>query len=142
MSLTKDQAALQARLDADKAETLAWIAEDSDNRWACYATTDLAHWAEQGVYTVDQYDHNRAAADHYDTYKEVNGIRCRWMDYSTMTTEEIEMETVALNEQWQAKTGWQAHIDEVLEEKEQYEARMWADDVATKYEVMAEQAGY
>ena len=141
MSLTNDQAALQARLDADKASTLAWVAEDADNRWACYATTDLAHWAEQGVLSVAQYEHNRAAADHYDTYKEVNGIRCRWMDYSTMTTAEIEKEIQSLNDQWQGEAEWEAHCDEMHAEKEAFQAK-FADPEPSKYEAMALRAGY
>ena len=142
MSLTNDQAALQARLDADKASTLAWVAEDADNRWACYATTDLAHWAEQGVTSVALYEHNRAAADHYDTYKDVNGIRCRWMDYSTMTTEQIELETAALNEQWQGEAEWEAHCDDIQNEKDQFIDRMDCDPTPSKYEAMTLRAGY
>jgi len=145
MSIVNDQIALQAHLDSAKAETLAWVAVDPNNRWGCYAVTDLAHWAEQGIYTVAQYEHHVAAAEHYDFYKEVNGIRPRWMDYDSMTTAEIEAEIQQLAD-WadsarEEDIEREEHWDMINAEAERFSAIF--DDVGpTKYEEMAEAAGF
>ena len=39
------------------------------------------------------------AAEHYDFYKEVHGIRPRWMDYDAMTVEELEAEMAQLSKE-------------------------------------------
>ena len=57
---------------------------------------DAAHWSDCGIETAEQLDHYLAQAEHYDAYKDVHGIRPRWMKYSEMTTAEIEMETARL----------------------------------------------
>lgn len=47
---------LVAHLEALNAKTLAWVAEDPSNRWASTWTTDLEHWAESGVHTVEDFE--------------------------------------------------------------------------------------
>ena len=37
------------------------------------------------------------AAEHYDFYKDVHGIRPRWMNYDAMTVEELELEMKQLS---------------------------------------------
>ena len=37
------------------------------------------------------------AAQHYDFYKDVHGIRPRWMNYDAMTVEELELEMKQLS---------------------------------------------
>jgi hypothetical protein len=39
------------------------------------------------------------AADHYDFYKEVHGIRPRWMNYEAMSEQELETELRSLEEE-------------------------------------------
>ena len=39
------------------------------------------------------------AASHYDFYKDVHGIRPRWMDYDAMTEQELEQELDSLAKQ-------------------------------------------
>ena len=39
------------------------------------------------------------AAEHYDFYKEVHGIRPRWMNYDAMTVEELEEEMAQLSKE-------------------------------------------
>ena len=39
------------------------------------------------------------AAEHYDFYKEVHGIRPRWMSYDAMTEEELEAEMAQLSKE-------------------------------------------
>lgn len=84
---------LVEHIAAENVKTLAWIAEDPANRGAGLVVEDPAHWAGYGITTVDEYQHYLAQADHWDTYKDIHGIRPRWVNYAEMTTEEIEAET-------------------------------------------------
>ena len=43
--------------------------------------------------------HDQLAATHYDYYKDVHGIRPRWMNYDAMSEQDIESELSALAEQ-------------------------------------------
>lgn len=47
---------LVAHLEALNANTQAWIDEDPSNRWASMWTTDVAHWAESGIHTVEDFE--------------------------------------------------------------------------------------
>ena len=40
--------------------------------------------------------HEQLAAEHYDFYKEIHGIRPRWMNYEEMSVEELEAELESL----------------------------------------------
>lgn len=77
-------------------EKRAWRAEDPANRGVFLLVEDQAHWDEAGIRTAEQLDHYLAGSMHYDVYKEKRGIRPRWIDYSKLTTEEIENMTEAL----------------------------------------------
>lgn len=79
------------------AETLAWIAEDPDNRWAGLIVEDLAHWAEQGVLTVRDFQRHDLICTIWDLYRDVTGMRPRHMDFDSMSFEELEAEIVSLS---------------------------------------------
>lgn len=92
-------------------ETRAWLTEGPD-RWAGLLVEDPEHWAEQGVLTADDLDRSLLIASYWDCYKEVHGIRPRWMDFSAMTTDEIREDLDALNEiarlEFEAEAEWEA----------------------------------
>lgn len=90
-NLTADQIALVAHIEAENAKAQAW-AEEKEGRFAGMVVTDPAHWAEQNITTVAQYDHYMASMTHYEVYRDIHGIKPRWMDYDAMTTEEIQAE--------------------------------------------------
>ena len=54
---------------------------------------DLDHWADYGVYTVEDFDRYELETTIWDLYKDVHGIRPRFMDFSTMSIAELS-ETV------------------------------------------------
>lgn len=51
------------------------------------------------------------ATIHYDLYKDVNGIRPRWMDYDSMTEQQLEKEIALLHEEQDVQIE-QQKIDE------------------------------
>jgi len=52
-----------------------------------------ADWAEYDVHTADDLDHHLAMEAHWGGYKDIHGIRPRWIDYDAMTTAEIDAMT-------------------------------------------------
>ena len=61
-------------------------------------TSDPAHWAEQGIYTVDQFDFQMALSAYSDSYKEVNGMRPDLSGFKTLR--EVEVAMAGLDRQW------------------------------------------
>ena len=47
-------AALSAHLKADNDKTRAWVSEDPENRFAGLLSEDVQHWAEYGIYTIQE----------------------------------------------------------------------------------------
>ena len=142
MSYTVEQLALKAHIEAKNVETAQWVNAE-EGRWAMSVTDNLDHWADYGIFNIAQYNHYMAAANHYDLYKEINGIRPRWMNYDEMSTEEIEADIDMLYAEakdMQEDEEYYSCID--YEEEEAEAASMLTEDGPTKYEQMAEDAGY
>lgn len=94
-ALSASQVALLAHFEAVNAERKAWVAEDPDNRWTTTIPTDLAYLANlesEGVASVEEWEHESLAEAHYDYYKDVHGISPRWMDYKSMSIEDLKKE--------------------------------------------------
>lgn len=114
------------------AETLAWIAEDPDNRWAGLIVDDLAFWAEQGILTVKDFNRHNLECTIWDLYRDVFGTRPRHMDFKSMSYEELERECDLLGrmledeikreEEWLAQE--MAYIQEQAEEENAARAEM------------------
>ena len=81
---------LVAHIQKRNAATLAWVAEDPNNRWACTLVEEPEHWAGYGVTTPDQFEHYMAATDLYEATKAHHGYKPDWRSLMAMTTEELE----------------------------------------------------
>lgn len=73
------------------AEKKAWM-EAGPDRWTGMFIEDLDHWAEYGVYTVEDFERYQLEATIWDAYKDAYGVRPRHMDFKSMTTSELEAE--------------------------------------------------
>ena len=87
---------LEQHIRAKNDKTRAWVAEDPDNRWAMLPVEDAAHWAEYGVHTVAEYELFNARAELWDVYKDIHGIRPRWMGVWDMPLEAVQAELESL----------------------------------------------
>ena len=135
---------LAAYLAERNAATLAWIAEDPDNRWAGLIVEDLDFWAEMGIYTVEQYKRHDLESLVWDMYKDAMGFRPRHIDFASMTLEELEAEADSLGRmiesQIQADADYEEYIKVVeaqdMEERAAHEAEMPLpiDYVAANYQ--------
>jgi len=81
------------------AKTQAWIDEDPANRWASMIITDISFWNDQGIYTVEDMKRHDLETYIWDAYKDANGIRPRFMNFSAMSTEELQAEADYLSNQ-------------------------------------------
>lgn len=107
---------LELYITLENQKTAEWVAEDPANRWAGTMVVDLDHWHGYGIYTPKQYARYMLQAEHYDGYKEVYGVRPRWIDYDAMSFEELEVMCASL---------WRAAADEE-------EAQMEAEELDRK----------
>lgn len=78
-------------------QTRAWVAA-APGRFAGTWTEDMDHWAEMGVYTVDQFERYVLIEEIWDSYKEAYGVRPRHMDLNSMTMDELVDEARSLRE--------------------------------------------
>ena len=79
---------LQKYIEAKNAK---WIAECEANGATWYTTTvsDPAHWAEQGVFTVEDYKRSQLIRNISDAHKEAYGFRPRGYDWDNMSMDEL-----------------------------------------------------
>ena len=68
-----------------------WVAECEANGSTFYTTTvsDPDHWAEYGIYTIEQYQKYQFAVDIAECAKTAYG-RKYWVDYENMSMKELE----------------------------------------------------
>ena len=57
-------------------------------------------------------------AHHWDLYKDVNGIRPRWVNYDLMSDEDLESDIESLYSQLEAEAEWESHQAELDAEAE------------------------
>ncbi len=142
---------LLAYLEARNAETQVWI-DAGPGRWATLWHTDMEHWAECGIRTVEDFlqmieaehekEMRKAAYDRYD-YTD-DGYS--YLDFD----QEDEFTTVADHNYWMAEDYYsKADLEQELA-YEEYQMdllkKKWGvptlDLVPTHYEQMAVKAGY
>jgi len=104
---TADQLALKAHIEASNAE---WVAQCEARGATFYTTTttDLDHWAESGVFSVEDYERHSLICEISDASKEAYGFRLR-MDWDSMSMEELREE---------ASRVWQYAVAEAELEQE------------------------
>lgn len=88
--LTADQIALKNYLVAKGDEIRAWVAEDPDNRWACTPIEDPEFWAEDGIFTIEQYEHADSCGLAYDMHKDKYGFKPDYRELEAMTQSELD----------------------------------------------------
>ena len=87
-SFTAEQIALRDHIEAANAK---FVAEAKANGATAWFTTvsDPAHWAEFGIFTIEQYERDRLISYISDVSKEARGYRER-LNWDEYTMEELE----------------------------------------------------
>lgn len=131
---------LAEHLRSLNAKTLAWIAEDPNNRWAGLYVEDLSHWAEMGILTVRDFKRYEMESTIWELYKDVTGCRPRHMDFSKMSYEELEKECDYLwrqmDAQIEADAEWKRREEEFRLEQEA-ERAAWLAEQPEKIDYVA-----
>jgi len=89
---------LVAHIKSLNAKTQAWIDEDPDSRWAGMLVEDLAHWAEQGIHTVEDFERNELETSIYEGYKDAYGVKGRHYDFDSMSMDELRAEAERISQ--------------------------------------------
>ena len=94
---TADQLALQAHIEASNAKFAAQCEVKGSN---AYFTTvsDPAHWADFGVYTIEEYERQSLISYISDAHKDAYGFRPRDYNYAEWTMAQLEEEADRLSE--------------------------------------------
>ena len=111
--MTESQKELLAYLEEQNAKTEAWIAEDPENRGAGVHITDMDFWAEEGIYSIEDYKLEGLRAEYCDLHKELYG-RKSWPYGGTL--QEIESDVKAMR----------THMQEIIRKEEEERARVQA----------------
>lgn len=78
--------------------------------------------------------HDALAEAHWDLYKEANGIRPRWVNYSAMSTAELERAVLSLQEEAREAAEEWAAIEARLEAEARQEAEEAAREAVKRHE--------
>ncbi len=71
-------------------EKRAWVAEDPENRWAGMLVEDLEFWNKDGIHTAEQFDRYMKIECYINVYKDEHGIKPRWVDWDSVSNEELD----------------------------------------------------
>ena len=88
---------LLTHLTEIKDRTEAWVAEDPANRWACYPVVDLAHWAQYGITTVEQFTHYNLVCEVFEATRSAFGYKPNWGGLNQLSNTELQRELEELN---------------------------------------------
>lgn len=110
---TQEQLDLKAYIEQSNAKFIA-DCKAKGSTFICTPVSDIDHWAECGIFNIAQYEHSSAVGIYMDVYKDVHGVKPRWMNFNQMTTEEIYQELDNLTKQAELQ-----RLDEEAYEAEQ-----------------------
>jgi hypothetical protein len=119
---------LATYLNACAALAENWTAANPGS-FACSYHTDVAAWNEGGIFTVQDLLRHDLESTIWDLYKEVHGIRPRWVNFKEMSVADLEATIVSLHD----TAAWHAEMDA------QYAAQQKIED-AWRAEVDAHEA--
>lgn len=93
--------ALVKHIEELNAKTQAWV-DANPGSWAGMITTDLDHWAEYGIHTVEDFERYQLETSIYEGHKDAFGVKGRHYDFASMTIEQLREEAAWIDEQAQA----------------------------------------
>lgn len=116
-TFSKEQIELKNHIESSNALILE-EANRNGHTVVMYPCSDPAVWAEYGVYNIAQYEHHSAAGMHCDLFKDVHGCKPRWIDYSKLSTDEINEDITRLIEIYKSIQDFEEEVDLAAQEAE------------------------
>ena len=126
MNFTQEQLALQAHIKADNDAFVARCKAEGATAWGV-TVDDPAHWAEMGVFNIDQYERQSLISYISDAHKDAHGFRPRHFDYESMSMDELKaladrisdevVESIKLEEEREASAykAWKTHLRNLMD---------------------------
>lgn len=96
---------LIAMLKEQERKSLAWVAEDPQNRGTTLPIYELSFLREQGWTSIAAYNRAQLEAEYWESYKEIHGIRPRWVNFDSLSDERLQQMIQGLDEDrmWREK---------------------------------------
>jgi hypothetical protein len=113
---------LVAHIKSLNAKTQAWVDEDPANRWAGMLVEDEAHWAEQGVHTVEDFERRELEIAIYEGHKDAYGVKGRHYDFDSMSMDELRAEADRISQA--AREAFEREEEAAREAVEAFEAEV------------------
>ena len=79
---------LLQHIESLNAQAQAWM-DSHPGDWCSMYTDDMSHWADMGVYTVEDFKRNQLINSISDASKDLYGCRMR-LEWDEMTIEQME----------------------------------------------------
>tara|TARA_B100000073_G_C23517827_1_gene486597 strand:+ start:189 stop:716 length:528 start_codon:yes stop_codon:yes gene_type:complete len=126
MNFTQEQLDLQAHIKADNDAFVARCKAEGATAWGV-TVDDPAHWAEMGVFNIDQYERQSLISYISDAHKDAHGFRPRHFDYESMSMDELKAladrisdevaESIKLEEEREASAykAWKTHLRNLMD---------------------------
>ena len=126
MNFTQEQLALQAHIKADNEAFVARCKAEGATAWGV-TVDDPAHWAEMGVFNIDQYERYSLISYISDAHTDAHGFRPRHFDYESMSMDELKaladrisdevVESIKLEEEREASAykAWKTHLRNLMD---------------------------
>ena len=118
-----DTTALLAHIQGLNAATLAWVAENPTQRWACTYTEDMSHWLDMKVSTVEEFTRYNLVCEVFEATRSVWGYKPSWSGLMSQSVESLQSELETLMEASKGMAEAEAMHDaynEELEKQEQF----------------------
>lgn len=107
---TADQLALQAHIEAANAKFVAECEASGATAW-CTTVSDPAHWANYGIFTIEQYERDSLISYISDAHKDAYGFRPRGYNYAEWSMEALQEEADRMSEAVAREIDRQAEAD-------------------------------
>lgn len=87
---TTSELELIAFLQEKERKSLAWVAEDPQNRGTTLPIYELSFLRARGWTSIAAYNRAQLEAEYWDSYKEIHGMRPRWINFDSLSDERLE----------------------------------------------------
>lgn len=132
MKHATDTSELAEYIRAENAKTRAWVAADPENRFASTWVEDMAHWTEDGIFTIAQFQHRHLVAEAWECHRDAYGYRASWAAFDAMSDADLraEIERAAAVVKAQMAAEYEMQCAEARAEAEEAKATAFATAAA------------
>lgn len=87
--MSDDQIALVAHIKSINEKTREWV-KSNPGSWAGTLVEDADFWAQDGIFTVAEWEHSELCSTAYDMHKNIWGFKLDYSKLKLMTNEQLK----------------------------------------------------